>query len=188
MYVVTDDGVILIDALWDEAQTQPLLDSIEKRHHQRVKICVITHFHDDRTAGLDILKQQGVKTYSYIRSYQKGMEKGEKTTEFRFTADTSFQLGHIRFEAFFPGHGHAPDNIVIWFPQAKVLYGGCFIKSMEAETLGNLEDADVASWTLAVQKVMKKFKSPRYVIPGHQSWTDKNALKHTLQLLTTNGK
>ncbi len=183
MYVVTDSGVIMIDALWDETQTQPLLDSIEKRHHKKVKLCVTTHFHDDRVAGLDILKTQGVKTYSSILSYQKGKERGEKTTEFQFQKDTVFSLGGVSFQTFYPGHGHTPDNIVIWFPKAKILYGGCFIKSVDASGLGNLEDADVESWTSAVQRTVKRFKHPKYVIPGHQSWKGDEALYHTLSLL-----
>jgi metallo-beta-lactamase class B len=184
LYVVTNDGVILIDALWDETQTQPLLDSIEARHHQKVKLCVVTHFHDDRTAGLDILKKQGIKTYSSFLTYTKGKEKGEKTAEFPFYSDTTFNLGGVEFQTFFPGHGHSPDNIVIWFPKTRILYGGCFIKSLDSKGLGNLEDADVASWQLAIKKTMKKFKSPKFVIPGHYSWTNKNALMHTLYLLT----
>src|SRR5687767_8860101 len=100
LYVVTNDGVILIDALWDATQTQPLLDSIEKRHNQKVKICITTHFHDDRTAGLDVLKANGVKTYSSLLSFEKGTERGEKTTEFQFIQDTSFSLGGITCQTF----------------------------------------------------------------------------------------
>src|SRR5687767_12221124 len=100
LYVVTNDGVILIDALWDATQTQPLLDSIEKRHNQKVKICITTHFHDDRTAGLDILKANGVKTYSSLLSFKTGTQRGEKTTEFQFIQDTSFSLGGITCQTF----------------------------------------------------------------------------------------
>jgi metallo-beta-lactamase class B len=184
LYVVTADGVILIDALWDETQTQPLLDSIEKRHHQKVKICIITHFHDDRTAGLDILKAKGIKTYSSLLSFQKGTERGEKTTEFQFTKDTTFTLGGVTCQTYYPGHGHSPDNIVVYFPSTKVLFGGCFIKSLDTQSLGNLEDADVEKWQVSIKNTMKKFISAKFVIPGHQSWTNKRSLQHTLKLLT----
>jgi metallo-beta-lactamase class B len=160
MYVVTDSGVIMIDALWDASQTQPLLDSIEKRHQKKVKICVVTHCHDDRTAGLDVLKEQGVRTYSSVKSYENGKAEGNKTAAFRFTKDTTFTLGEISFETFYPGHGHTSDNIVVWFPRAKILYGGCFIKSLDANDLGNLEDADVASWELAVKRPLKNSGHP----------------------------
>jgi metallo-beta-lactamase class B len=183
LYIVTNEGVILIDTPWDKAQTQPLLDSIEKRHNQKVKICIVTHFHDDRTAGLDILKANGVKTYSSQLTFEKGKERGEKTTEFQFTQDTTFTLGGIKCQTFYPGHGHSPDNIVIYFPKTKVLFGGCFVKSLDAKGLGNMEDVNVEEWKIAINKTIKKFKSARFVIPGHQSWANKNAMAHTLNLL-----
>ena len=35
MYLITNKGVVLFDTPWDATQFQPLLDSIEKRHHQK---------------------------------------------------------------------------------------------------------------------------------------------------------
>ncbi len=183
MYLVTDSGVVMIDTPWDESQTLPLLDSIEKRHHLPVKICIVTHFHDDRTAGLNVLKKQGIKTYSSLLSFQKGKEDGSELAEFQFTKDTTFTFGGVKFETFYPGEGHTPDNIVVWFPKSKILYGGCFVKSIEAKGLGNVADANITNWPIAIKKTIKKFKSPRFVIPGHQNWLGKNALMHTLYLL-----
>lgn len=188
MYVVTNDGVIMIDAPWDSLQTQPLLDSIQKKHQKKVVLCITTHFHDDRTSGLNVLKSNGVKTYSSLVSYQKGLENGEQVTEFQFTKDTTFELGGIKFETYFPGNGHAPGNIVIWFPKAKVLFGGCFVKSIEAKGLGGIEDADLVNWPIAIKNTIKKFKSPKFIIPGHQNWLSKSALMHTLYLLESHGK
>ena len=33
MYIVTSEGVVLVDTPWHEAEVEPLLDSIAKRHH-----------------------------------------------------------------------------------------------------------------------------------------------------------
>jgi metallo-beta-lactamase class B len=52
MYVVTNEGVILFDTPWDTTQFQPLLDSIKLKHNKDVKICIATHWHSDRTEGL----------------------------------------------------------------------------------------------------------------------------------------
>ena len=64
MYVVTDNGVILIDSPWDTTQFQPLLDSIQSRHRQPVVLCIATHFHEDRTGGLEYYKSKGIKTFT----------------------------------------------------------------------------------------------------------------------------
>ncbi|MFK9866853.1 hypothetical protein ACJENL_27360, partial [Escherichia coli] len=52
MYLVTDAGVVLIDTPWDTTQLQPLLDSIRVKHNEQVIMCLATHFHADKTAGI----------------------------------------------------------------------------------------------------------------------------------------
>ncbi len=64
-----------------------------------------------------------------------------------------------------------------------MLYGGCFIKSAEANDLGYLGDADVKEWEKSIQKVQAKFKNPIYIIPGHDDWTNVESLKHTLKMV-----
>ncbi len=144
---------------------------------------ISTHFHSDRTAGLNHLYAHGVKTYSTWQTFELCKKKGEEQAAFHFAGDTTFQTGGRQFEVFYPGPGHAPDNIVIWFPREKVLYGGCFVKSTEATSLGNLSDANVKEWPHSLRKVMKKFPVPIYVIPGHEGWSNNQSLQHTLQLL-----
>jgi glyoxylase-like metal-dependent hydrolase (beta-lactamase superfamily II) len=183
MYVVTDNGVIMIDTPWDVEQTRPLLDSIERKHGKKVVLCVVTHHHDDRTAGLDILREKGIRTYSTEQTFRLCREKSEKEAEFQFTRDTTFNLGGISFQTFYPGEGHTADNIVIWFPKQRVLYGGCFVKSTESYGLGNVADANVKAWPASLRKVMKKFKKRAFVIPGHQGWESAKGLEYTLKLL-----
>jgi len=183
MYVVTPAGAVLLDMPWDTTQTQPLLDSIAQRHHVKVVMSISTHFHDDRTGAIPSLKAAGVKTYSSAYTRQLCAEKNEAQAEYTFTTDTTFVVGGVTFETFYPGKGHAPDNIVVWLPQSEVLYGGCFVKSTDSKGLGNLGDADVKAWKKSVQRVLNRYPHPAYVVPGHESWTDKNAVQHTRQLL-----
>jgi glyoxylase-like metal-dependent hydrolase (beta-lactamase superfamily II) len=183
MYVVTDSGVVMIDTPWDEEQTAPLLDSIERRHGKAVVMCISTHSHADRTAGLDVLKARGIRTYSTEHTWRLCREHGEKEAEFHLKADTTFTVGGVSFQTYYPGAGHAPDNIIVWFPKARVLYGGCFVKSTESYGLGNVADANLEQWPIAVRNVMKKFSKPAFIIPGHQDWSSRNSLKHTLKLL-----
>ena len=75
-----------------------------------------------------------------------------------------------------------PDNIVIWFEKEKILYGGCLIKSVEDNTLGNLSDANVADYSTTITNVQEKFKKPKYIIPGHNDWMNTKSLRHTLKM------
>ncbi len=186
MYVITNQGAVMFDTPWDSAQFQPLLDSIADRHHSRVILCIATHFHDDRTAGLDFLNQKGVITYTSEQTLSLCKEHGKNRAQYSFTKDTTFVVGNHQFFACYPGEGHTKDNIVIWCDDAKVLYGGCLVKSTDANDLGNLEDANLAEWPRTIANVINRFPGPKYVIPGHYGWADGDGLAHTLKLLQEN--
>jgi metallo-beta-lactamase class B len=187
MYVVTSKGIVLIDVPWDSTQFQPLLDSLQARHHKKAVLCIATHFHSDRTAGLEYYKQKGIKTYSSAFTRELCIAKNEKQAAYTFSKDTTFTVGNHSFQTFYPGEGHTKDNIVIWFNKEKVLYGGCFVKSTETNSLGNVADASVALWPESIKNVMQHFNKPAYVIPGHLDWTNNESLEHTLKLLQENG-
>ncbi|MEO7978813.1 subclass B1 metallo-beta-lactamase [Flavobacterium sp.] len=183
LYLVTDKGVVLFDAPWDKTQFQPLLDSIKLKHNKKVIMCFATHSHDDRAGGLAFYKQKGIKTYTIKLTDQILQKENKQRAEFVIPNDTTFTVGQHTFKVYYPGKGHAPDNIVIWFDKEKVLYGGCFIKSAEATDLGYLGDGDVKEWKKSIEKLQQKFKKPIYIIPGHDDWSSKESLNHTLKLV-----
>ncbi len=182
MYLLTDKGTVLFDSPWDTTQFQPLLDSIRIRHHQEVVMCIATHFHEDRTGGLEYYRNLGLKTYTTKLTDQLSSKRGMKRAEFLLEKDTAFTIGQHSFETYFPGAGHAPDNIVIWFEKERVLYGGCLVKSVDDNDLGNLGDANILAYSTTIERVRKKFARPRYIIPGHNGWSNSNSLRHTLNM------
>lgn len=182
MYLLTDKGAVLFDSPWDTTQFQPLLDSINTRHNKKVVLCIATHFHEDRTGGLEYYKQQGIKTFTTRQTDELSQKRGMKRAEFLIDSDTVFTAGQYLFQTYYPGHGHAPDNIVIWFEKEKILYGGCLIKSVEDNNLGNLGDASVADYSATIKKVQEKCKKPKHIITGHNDWTNTRSLKHTLRM------
>ncbi|RTL48844.1 MAG: BlaB/IND/MUS family subclass B1 metallo-beta-lactamase [Sphingobacteriales bacterium] len=188
MYVVTERGVVLLDTPWDTTQLQPLLDSILQRHHQKVVLCIATHFHSDRTIGLNYYARKGIATYSSKATQYLCKQNHEGISRYVFTKDTLFKIGNYEFQTFYPGEGHSSDNIVIWFPNEKILYGRCFIKSTETNNLGNLSDANVQAWKISMQKTIQQFPKPAFVIPGHLDGYDAGSLQHTIQLLDAYGK
>ena len=183
MYLITDSGVVLFDTPWDTTQFKPLLDSIKARHNKEVIMAISTHSHDDRTAGLEYYARQGIRTYTTALTDSISKIKGEKRAEFLITDDTTFIVGQYTIETYYPGAGHTLDNIVVWFPQQKILYGGCLVKSTSSKSLGNVADADVKSWSGTIRNILNKFGEPEFIIPGHQSWNDNKSLEHTLRLL-----
>ena len=182
VYLITNNDAVMFDTPWDTTQFQPLLDSIKVKHNKNVTLCIATHFHEDRTGGLEYYRKQGIKTYTTKKTDELSKGSGKKRAEFLIDKDTVFTVGQYSFQTYFPGHGHAPDNIIIWFEKEKILYGGCLIKSVEDDDLGYLGDASVHDYATTVKNVQKKCKKPKFVIPGHSDWSNIEALKHTLKM------
>lgn len=182
MYLVTNQGVVLFDTPWDTSQFQPLLDTIEKRHHQPVVLCVSTHFHDDRTAGLEYYHRKGIRTYTTVRTDELSKKTGKNRASFLISNDTVFTVGGYSFQTFYPGEGHTPDNIVVWFQKQRIIYGGCLIKSAKDEDLGYLGDANTSEYANTIQRVRDNCKRPRHIVVGHGDWSDLRSLQHTLDM------
>lgn len=185
MYVVGTKGAFLIDAPWDTLQTIPLIDSIYRRHRVRVVGALATHFHGDRTGSFGVLNRLGIPTYASRQTLRLSEERGEHRARYTFRADTVFRLGGPVLESRYFGAGHTADNRVVYDSTSGVLFGGCMIKSSEAEDLGNLADADPPAWVFTMQKLRKAYPKPQFVIPGHEGWADGQGIEHTQALLAT---
>lgn len=188
LYVVTSEGVLIIDTPWDTTQFQTLLDSIAIRHQQKAVMCLSTHFHEDRTGGLTFFRKSGIATYTTAATDSISAYMGFPRAQFIMAHDTSFQLGNLVMETYYPGPGHTIDNIVCWFPAQQILYGGCLIKSTVDQSLGNTADGDLKAYANSVRRVKRKFTHPYIVIPGHQEWRNNKSVEHTLQMAVAAGK
>lgn len=182
VYLVTRKGVVLFDTPWDTTQFQPLLDSIQSRHKKKVIMAFATHWHSDKTAGLDYYKQLGIKTYTTQLTDALSKKNNAKRAEFLMNKDTSFLVDQYHFETFYPGEGHTQDNIVIWFPKEKILLGGCLIKGAKDEHLGFLGDGNTKAYASTLLKVQNKYPNPKYIITTHSDWRDINSLKNSIKL------
>lgn len=182
MYLVTDSGIVLFDTPWDTTQFQPLLDSIKLKHSLPVTMCIATHWHSDRTEGLEYYKKKGIKTYTTILTDELSKKSNMKRAEYLIEKDTVFSVGYNTFETYYPGQGHTEDNIVIWFAKEKILYGGCLIKGAHAKDLGYLGDGNVKAYYTTLKNVQERFSHPEYIIVSHHDWTNNNSLRHSVKL------
>jgi metallo-beta-lactamase class B len=185
LFAVTSEGIILIDTPWGDEQTQQLLDAVRKRFNKKIVLCISTHFHDDRIGGVDMLKKTGIKTYSSKQTYILAQKEGNNLPQYTFSKDTTFTVGGIALQTYYPGAGHTSDNLVVWFPQQKILFGGCLVKSTAATTKGNVVDADLQQWPVTIKRLRARFKKAEFIIPGHEGWQGGlKQLDHTLQILS----
>ena len=85
-------------------------------------------------------------------------------------------------EVFYPGAGHTADNLVVWLPKSNVLFGGCFIRSLETSSLGYAGEARIEEWPALVDNVLRRYPEAVTVVPGHGKSGDIGLLYHTRQL------
>ena len=182
MYLVTKQGVVLFDTPWDTTQFQPLLDSIRHRHHAKVILCLATHWHGDRTEGLEYYRSQGIKTYTTVLTDEWSKKNGHKRAEFLIAKDSVFRFDQYTFETYYPGEGHTADNIIVWFKKEKILYGGCLIKGADDESLGYLGDANMKTYAQTLKNVQRKCADPKFIIVSHSDWNNLNSLKHSIEM------
>ncbi|WP_276498358.1 subclass B1 metallo-beta-lactamase [Pontibacter litorisediminis] len=183
LVVSTKDGAVLVDTGWGNKPTQELLAWVKTNLKKPVKVCLPTHWHDDKLGGMSAVQQQGVPvvTSELTAILAAGNKKG--TPDITFATDTSFTLGGQQFEVYFPGGGHTADNVVVYLPQQKILFGGCLVKDLQAKNLGNTADADLSNWPLAIKRLQQRYPKAKVVVPSHGPWGDKALLSHTLELL-----
>lgn len=187
LIIKTKDGVVLVDTGWDTDtntdNTRDLLQWVSSNLHQPVRLCIVTHAHEDRVGGISELHKAGIRVVSTPLTARKSVKLGFESPEGILPADTTFKIGREPIRCYFPGEGHTSDNIVVWLPNQKILYGGCLVKSVVAFGMGNLADANVNAWAGSMRKVLSQFETARVVVPGHQDWGDTKALAHTLQMV-----
>ena len=182
LFIVSSEGVIIIDSPWDTTQFQRLLDTIHSISNKKAVLSIATHFHDDRIGGITFFNTNGISTYTSLLTDSIAASKSIPRAANHFDSDTIFHIGDMEFRTFYPGAGHTRDNIVIWFPKQKILYGGCLIKTPLDSNLGNTDDGDIKEYAQSVGKVLHKFSSARWVVPGHKQWGGIELVKYTLKL------
>jgi metallo-beta-lactamase class B len=184
MIVRTPRGLLLVDTGWTEGQTERLVAWGERAVGAFFVQAIVTHSHGDRTGGIPALTRRGIPVGALDLTIDKLRGTLERLPRPLLTAAAPAHADPLGFEAFYPGAGHAADNIVVWFPGPKILFGGCLVKSEAATDLGNTADADLASWPRAVKAVLDRYPTAALVVPGHGAVGTTAAPTHTIALLS----
>jgi glyoxylase-like metal-dependent hydrolase (beta-lactamase superfamily II) len=184
MIVRTPRGLLLVDTGWTEGQTERLVAWGERAVGAFFVQAIVTHSHGDRTGGIPALTRRGIPVAALDLTIDKLRGTVERAPRPLLTVAAPVHADPLGFEAFYPGAGHAADNIVVWFPAVRILFGGCLVKAEAATDLGNTADADLASWPRAVKAVLDRYPTAALVVPGHGAVGTTAALTHTIDLLS----
>ncbi|MBI5384163.1 MAG: subclass B1 metallo-beta-lactamase [Verrucomicrobia bacterium] len=178
------DALNLIDTAWGQKPTRDLLAWVARELKLPVSRAILTHAHDDRMGGASVLVERGIPACSHpltgALAAKQGWPQPMSLATLR-AAGAATNVGAV--EVFYPGAAHTVDNLLVWIPRAKILFGGCAVKEEKSRTLGNIADADVAAWPEAIRRVQNRYAGEGLtVVPGHGDVGGPELLRHTLAL------
>ncbi len=168
MIVTDNEEAIVFDTPTDSISSEELIHYFTKSLPYKIKAVVPTHFHTDCLGGLKEFHQHQIPSFANDQTIRILKESKEDfpIPQNGFADSLELMVGDQKVFAVFFGEGHTRDNIVGFFPEDNILFGGCLIKESGAGK-GFLEDANVVDWPETVKKVQQRFKQIGIVIPGH---------------------
>lgn len=182
--VIEGNESILLDTPVSESQTIELIEWIKANTKCRITYFVPNHWHEDCVGGMEYLNRLGVKTYANQLTNKILKERNLPVAKESFNDSLTIDLGNISVTCYFLGGGHSTDNIVVWIPSDKILFGGCMLKELGSSGVGNTADAaPLNEWLKTLNTVDAKFHDAKIVIPGHGNIGGKEIISHTKAVL-----
>ncbi|MDR1563018.1 MAG: subclass B1 metallo-beta-lactamase [Dysgonamonadaceae bacterium] len=183
LIVVNEKEAFLFDTPVTDYQTETLVTWIADSLKAHVTTFVPNHWHNDCLGGLEYLHSKGIKSFANQLTIILAKENGMPVPQQGFADSLRLNLHGTDIYCHYLGGGHSADNIVVWIPSEKILFGGCMVKDIHSKGLGNLSDAKIEEWLPTIQKVKAKFPNAEIIIPGHGQVGGKELLEHTKILL-----
>lgn len=197
-FVVTPEGVVVIDALGAPVLAEELLAAIARITPKPVHTVIVTHFHADHIYGLQVFRARGAKIVAhtagraYLSSETAVLRMAASRQELAPWVDEntrlvepdqwidgpqSLRVGGLEFQLRPMGPAHTPEDLAVFMPQAGVLFSGDIVFRNRVPWVGQ---ADSARWIAALQELISL--KPRLIVPGHgpvsHSPSDDLALTH----------
>ncbi len=182
-FVVTAQGVVVVDALGSPVLAQRLLDQIQKITPQPVTHVIVTHYHADHIYGLQTFKAMGARIIAHraARDYLNSdtarlrMDASRQTiapwvnqqtrlieADEWLDGEREFTIGGVRFQIKPMGPSHSPEDLVVYLPQKKLLFAGDLVFRNRVPFVGQ---ADSGHWIKALDALLA-FDATA-IVPGH---------------------
>jgi metallo-beta-lactamase class B/metallo-beta-lactamase class B GIM len=180
LVVVDGKQAVIVDTPWSVKDTEKLLSWMNKQGFL-AKAGISTHSHEDRTAGIEALNSKSIPTFTSKMTNDILASEGKPTATNVF-GESEISLLDGRLEIFYPGAGHTEDNLVVWLPIQRILFGGCLVRSLDWNSLGFTGDASIESWAESIRRIKSRYADIATVVPGHGSVGNPEILDHTIRL------
>ncbi|HZW71037.1 MAG TPA: subclass B1 metallo-beta-lactamase [Hanamia sp.] len=182
--IITNDGkAVIFDTPANDSASEDLIKYVNKNLNSVISAVIPTHFHEDCVGGLSAFGKHHVPAYASFKTIELLKQKNHRNVSLLkgFHDSLILHVGNQKIEALFMGEGHTKDNIIGYYPEDSILFGGCLVKAIGASK-GNLEDANIKAWPVTIENVKRKFPHTKIVIPGHDEPGGKELLDYTFNL------
>lgn len=182
-FIVTADGVVVIDALGSPQLARELMAEIRSRTGKPVTHVILTHYHADHIYGLQEFKRAGARIIAhrggldYLNSDTAQSRLAASRVELAPWIDADTRLvpadewiagprelvvGGVRLLLQPVGPAHTPEDLVVFLPQEKTLFAGDIVFRGRIPFVGQ---ADSRHWIDALGTLLSFDASA--VVPGH---------------------
>lgn len=192
-FVVTNDGVVVYDALATPVLGQAMINAIRSVTKQPIRKVIIGHYHADHIYGLQAFKKIDAELIGhengreYLSSDVARQRLEQRKAElfpwvddktvvvaadqwlnFKDKKSIAFSLGGMRFQIIDSSGAHSSEDILLFIENDKVLFAGDIYFSGRIPFVGN---ADSRVWLQTLDRLLDV--KPLVVIPGHGSASSK---------------
>lgn len=200
-FVVTDEGVVLIDAGGSYKGAAAIHAQIRQVTDKPVKLVINSGGQDHRWLGNGYFKERGahiIASEAAVADQRQRVQdqmfaldnlvgaEGMAATEAVYADETfaegkSFTLGGVTFELIHAGPAHTPGDTLVWLPQERIVFSGDIVYT--GRMLGVMPYSNSRDWLQAFASMAAL--EPRQIVPGHGPViTLQKARSDTLDYLT----
>jgi len=182
LLLIKNGKALMIDTPVDDDKTQQIYNYLKDSMNVKITTFIGGHFHEDCIGGMGFLKSVGVKCILGSLTHQQCISHNLPLPTLTFEKQFDFSFEGVKTECRYFGGGHTADNIVVFFPDSKIMFGGCLIKTLQTNSIGNIADAVLPEWPITVQKIKDQYTDIQYIIPGHGAFGGKELFDHTIKV------
>src|SRR5690606_12499892 len=183
MIVHNHNETVVFDTPVNDEISEELIQWIQNSLKSKINAVVPTHFHDDCLGGLNAFHKHHIPSIANSKTIEIAKAKNLPVPLKSFDNQEKIAVGNQFAELYFFGEGHTKDNIVAYYPNEKVFFGGCLIKELNAGE-GNLTDANESAWAETATKLKSTITDAEIVIPAHGLTGNSDLIDYTIKLFT----
>ena len=180
-YVLTSDGIILIDGHYCQSGTTAWLkEELPKRHNVPVKFIVLSHDHQDHICYTNLFEDGAVTVgHRNIRPRIIREQRISAVPQVTFEEAMDLHLGGVKVTLYYFGPSHSDNLIHMHTPEDEVVIS---IDTARSSLFPDLRDMDVHG-ALDVYDSLARLDDVEIVVPGHGPLLEQGVFRRMREFL-----